>query len=85
MWYLKDMRCKLEKAAYEEMEHNWECLNITELGQVVDMIKDINKAMYYESIVEAMEKEGSYKHVKWMKDEEELDHTTMHSEKDHSN
>ena len=47
------------------------------------MIKDLEKSMYYEAIVEAMEKDGSDKHIKWMKDEEELDHNTMHK-KDHS-
>ena len=47
------------------------------------MIKDLEKSIYYESIVTAMEKDGSEKHIKWMKDEEELDHNTMR--KDHSN
>jgi hypothetical protein len=56
---------------------------VAELGQVVDMIKDLEKSMYYEAIVTAMEEDGSTKHIKWMKDEEELDHNTMHK-KDHS-
>lgn len=65
MGYLKDIRCKLEKAVYEELEHNWESLNITELGEVVDMIKDLDKALYYETIVKAMnEEDESTKHMK---------------------
>lgn len=83
MEHLKKIRCKLVNCIYEELEHNWENIDINELGEVVDMIKDIEKSIYYESIVEAMEKDGSSKYVKWIKDEEELDHNTMR--KDHSN
>lgn len=83
MEHLKKIKCKLVNCVYEELEHNWENVNITELGEVIDMIKDLEKSMYYESIVEAMEKEGSSEHIKWRKDEEELDHNTMHK-KDHS-
>ena len=83
MEHLKKIKCKLVNCVYEELEHNWENINITELGEVIDMIKDLEKSMYYEAIVEAMEKDGSDKHIKWMKDEEELDHNTMHK-KDHS-
>jgi hypothetical protein len=42
------------------------------------MIKDIEKSIYYESIVEAMEKDGSSKHIKWAQNEEEIDHNRMH-------
>lgn len=57
--------------------------NPQELGEVIDMIKDLEKSMYYEAIVTAMENDGGNKHIKWIKDEEELDHTSMHK-KDHS-
>jgi hypothetical protein len=83
MEYLKKIKCKLVNCVYEELEHNWENVNLGELGEVIDMIKDLEKSIYYESIVTAMEKDGSEKHIKWMKDEEELDHNTMR--KDHSN
>ena len=83
MEYLKKIKCKLVNCVYEELEHNWENVNLGELGEVIDMIKDLEKSIYYESIVTAMEKDGSEKHIKWMKDEEELDHNTM--KKDHSN
>ena len=83
MEHLKKIKSKLVNCVYEELEHNWENIDIQELGEVIDMIKDLEKSMYYESIIEAMEKDGSDKHIKWMKDEEELDHNTMHK-KDHS-
>ena len=83
MEHLKKIKNKLINCVYEELEHNWESVNVQELGEVIDMIKDLEKSMYYESIVEAMEKDGSEKHIKWVKDEEELNHNTMHR-KDHS-
>lgn len=83
MEHLKKIKNKLVNCVYEELEHNWENTDTQELGKVIDMIKDLEKSMYYEAIIEAMEKDGSDKHIKWVKDEEELDHSTMHK-KDHS-
>ena len=83
MEHLKKIKSKLINCVYEELEHNWENIDVQELGEVIDMIKDLEKSMYYEAIIEAMEKDGSDKHIKWVKDEEELDHNTMHK-KDHS-
>ena len=83
MEHLKKIKCKLVNCVYEELEHNWDNIDLGELGEVIDMIKDLEKSIYYESIVTAMEKDGSEKHIKWTKDEEELDHNTMR--KDHSN
>ena len=83
MEHLKKIKCKLVNCVYEELEHNWDNINLGELGEFIDMIKDLEKSIYYESIVTAMEKDGSEKHIKWTKDEEELDHNTMR--KDHSN
>ena len=83
MEHLKKIKCKLVNCVYEELEHNWDNIDLGELGEVIDMIKDLEKSIYYESIVTAMEKDASEKHIKWMKDEEELDHNTMR--KDHSN
>ena len=40
---------------------NLQCVDAKELGEVVDMIKDIEETMYYCTIIEAMEekdKEG---------------------------
>ena len=78
MEHLKKIRCKLVDCVYEELEHNWENVDIDELGEVIDMIKDIEKSIYYESIVEAMEKDGSSKLIKWTQNEEEIDHNRMH-------
>ena len=50
---------------------------------VSNLLGDISTYIYYEAIVTAMENDGSNKHIKWTKDEEELDHTSMHK-KDHS-
>ena len=83
MEHLKKIKSKLVNCVYEELEHNWDNIDLGELGEVIDMIKDLEKSIYYESIVTAMEKDGGEKHIKWMKDEEELDHNTMR--KDHSN
>ena len=42
-------------------------VNAKELGEVVDMIKDLEEAMYYCSIIEAMDKTNeekeNYKHM----------------------
>lgn len=83
MEHLKKIKCKLVNCVYEELEHNWDNINLGELGEVIDMIKDLEKSIYYESIAMAMEKDGSEKHIKWATNEEELDHNTMR--KDHSN
>ena len=83
MEHLKKIKCKLVNCVYEELEHNWDNIDLGELGEVIDMIKDLEKSIYYESIVTAMEKDGSEKHIKWVTNEEELDHNTMR--KDRSN
>lgn len=40
---------------------NWQCVDAEELGEVVDMVKDMEEAMYYCSIVKAMEKQEKEK------------------------
>lgn len=35
-----------------------ECVNTKELGEVVDMIKDLSKSIYYHTIVNSMTKAG---------------------------
>jgi hypothetical protein len=49
--YMKKM---LEHCAAKEME-NIENVDTEELGEVIDMIKDLEEAMYYHSIRKAME------------------------------
>lgn len=64
MEHLKKIKCKLVNCVYEELEHNWDNVDLGELGEVIDMIKDLEKSIYYESIVTAMERDGSEKHIK---------------------
>lgn len=59
---LDEMKAMLMTAAHEQMEH-LECVNAKELGEVIDMIKDIEEAMYYCTVTEAM-------HSKYPKEEE---------------
>lgn len=81
------IKCKLEKAAYEELEHNWDNICIKEFGEVIDMIKDLEKAIYYETVVKAMEEEPySMKMIGWS-DDADIEHKMPHmeaSKKDHS-
>ena len=38
----------------KQVEDNLECVDTEELGEAIDMIKDISKAMYYFTITDAM-------------------------------
>lgn len=51
---LKCIQSKLIDLAYEQME-NPECVDAEELGEVIDIIKDIDEAIYYCTVVKAME------------------------------
>lgn len=51
---LKEIKNELVKKVYSEIE-NFDCLHTEELGEVIDMIKDLSEAIYYCFIVEAME------------------------------
>ena len=51
----KVIECLTEKAS-SEMEKGLECVDTEEMGQVVDMIKDLNDAEYKAVIVKAMKK-----------------------------
>lgn len=51
---LKAMKNCLMAQAEAQMSH-LECVDAKELGEVIDMVKDLEEAMYYCSIVEAME------------------------------
>jgi len=47
----------LSEKAWSEMEKGLECVNTAEMGQVVDMIKDLNDAEYKAVITKAMQKD----------------------------
>ena len=46
---------KLSEAAREELERGAECVDVEEMGKVIDMIKDLSKAEYYAKISKAMD------------------------------
>lgn len=51
---LKEIKDALIKSVYEKLDY-LDCVHTEELGEVIDMIKDLSETMYYCSIVEAME------------------------------
>lgn len=61
---MKDLKHSLIDAAKMEMAKGIDNVNAEELGEVVDMIKDLAEACYYCSIVDAMESE-SYGYDRW--------------------
>lgn len=57
---LKHMKNKLLEAIEKEINGNLEYANTQELGEAVDMVKDLSEAIYYCTITEAMEDKSSY-------------------------
>ena len=55
MEHLKKIKDCVVEEVYEQLNHNLEHADTHELGEAVDMIKDIAEAMYYCSVVDAME------------------------------
>lgn len=54
----------MEELLIAEAEKQFECLEevcTEELGEVIDMIKDLKEAIYYETVTKAMEAGDSYK------------------------
>ena len=51
---LKCIKHKLVDAVYDELSKDIHCINTTELGEVIDMIKDLEEAEYYCTITKAM-------------------------------
>lgn len=51
---LKNMKESLMNAAQAQINGNLDCVDTEELGDVVDMIKDLEEAIYYCTITEAM-------------------------------
>ena len=51
---LRCIQSKLIELVYEQMESP-ECVDAQELGEVVDIIKAIDEAIYYCTVVKAME------------------------------
>jgi len=55
MEHLKNMKTKLVDCIEKQINGNLEYANTQELGDAVDMIKDLSEAIYYCTITEAME------------------------------
>lgn len=55
MYQLKQMKEKLVNAIENQINGNLEYANAEELGEAVDMVKDLSEAIYYCTITEAME------------------------------
>lgn len=58
MEQLKYMKSKLVDCVEKQMTGNLEYTNAEELGEAVDMIKDLAEAIYYCTITEAMDHKG---------------------------
>lgn len=56
MDYTKEIKEIVAEQAYEQLKHNLDKVDTHELGEAIDMLKDISMCMYYCSVVEAMEK-----------------------------
>jgi hypothetical protein len=61
MEQLKSMKHKLVECVEKQISGNLEYTNAQELGEAVDMIKDLSEAIYYCTITEAMEGKGQEK------------------------
>ena len=60
MYHLKQMKDKLVDAIEKQVNGNLEYANTEELGEAVDMVKDLSEAIYYCTITEAMEDKSQY-------------------------
>ncbi len=62
MEQLKNMKCTLMNQVQAQL-CNLQAVDAKELGEVVDMIKDLEETMYYCTIIEAMEGKGKEKEI----------------------
>jgi signal transduction histidine kinase len=66
---LKHMKHKLVEVAEKEINENLECVDTKELGEVIDMIKDLAEAIYYCTVTEAMETKEHWESLEHKVDE----------------
>lgn len=59
---LKEVKELLVKEVYKQAEC-LEAVNTEEMGEVIDMIKDIEKTLYYATLIETMKHESSIKTI----------------------
>lgn len=62
MEQLKNMKCTLMNQVQAQLG-NLHAVDAKELGEVIDMIKDLEETMYYCTIIEAMEGKGKEKSI----------------------
>lgn len=77
-------KCLVEKVQ-EQMSH-LDCVDTKELGEVIDMIKDLEKTIYYETIIKAMQQDEHKINIGWTT-AEDIEHKIPYLEatkKDHS-
>ena len=78
-------KCLVEKV--EDQMNHLDCVDAKELGEVIDMIKDLEETMYYCVIIKAMEeKERTQPHMEYYMehDEEEIhEGKSCHSRKEY--
>ena len=60
---LKVIKERLVSCVEGEMSKDLSCVNTEELGEVIDMIKDLEEAMYYCSVTKAMEESKEEKEL----------------------
>lgn len=60
MEHLKNMKSKLVDCIEKQINGNLEYTSSKELGEAVDMVKDLAEAIYYTTITEAMEGKDHY-------------------------
>jgi hypothetical protein len=85
MHRLKEIKSCLTDMVQTEM-HDLERVDAHEMGEVIDMIKDLSEAMYYCSIVDAMEHatdEEKLAHDKTMRMEDHMKMTSASATEKH--
>ena len=59
MYHLKQMKDKLVEAIEKQVNGNLEYANTEELGDAVDMVKDLSEAIYYCTITKVRKSNAS--------------------------
>lgn len=58
MEHLKEMKSMLTDRAMWQLENNFDKTCTKQMGQIIDMIKDLSEAIYYCTIVKSMQEGG---------------------------
>ena len=67
--HFRNMEHTLVKCAKGEISDNLNHVDTKELGEVIDMIKDLEEAIYYATITKAMENGDDYTKHRHIKEE----------------